>query len=229
MAVFARNRRTGALRQLFGGSGCASRVRGNGCRTGRALPRPRDVLVSADGANVYVAGIGGVAVLSRDRTRGGALTQLEGAAGCLAERRDECTIAPGIGGAIDMVEAPNRRQLYVAAADGDRLAVLERMKDGSLTELEGGRGLPGTGAGRTALHRGSRATRPARSRSARKGLRRLPGSLGCFIRGGVLGCSEGRALTRADEITVSADGRNADVASEHLKLGGIGVFRRIAG
>jgi DNA-binding beta-propeller fold protein YncE len=311
VAVFARNRRTGALRQLFGGSGCASRVRGNGCRTGRALPRPRDVLVSADGANVYVAGIGGVAVFSRDRTQGGALTQLEGAAGCLAERGDECAIVPGIGGAIDMAEAPNGRQLYVAAAERDRLAGLERMKDGSLTELGGRRGClaqaPGgarcnavralrdprgvavsadganvyvasarsdafavferdratggleqpAGAAGCVIQAGGGGCAEGRvldgiadlalspdgrnlytvshkihamsllSRSARKGLRRLPGSLGCLIRGGVLGCSEGRALTRADEITVSPDGRNAYVASEHLKLGGIGVFRRI--
>jgi DNA-binding beta-propeller fold protein YncE len=311
VAVFARNRRTGTLRQLFGGSGCASRVRGNGCRTGRAVPRPRDVLVSADGANLYVAGIGGIAVFSRDSSRGGALTQPEGAAGCVAERGDECTIAPGVAGAIDMVEAPNGRQLYVVAAEGDRLVVLERKDDGSLAELRGRRGCleqaPG-GARCTAVRalRDPRAVavssdganvyvasaesdafavfardrrtgalrQPAGpdgcviqaggggcaegrvldgiadlapspdgrnlytvshkihamsllSRSARRGLRRLPGSLECFIRGGVLGCSEGRALTRAEEITVSPDGRNVYVASEGRELGGIGVFRRI--
>ena len=64
------------------------------------------------------------------------------------------------------------------------------------------------------------------SRSARKGLRRLPRSRGWFIRGGVLGCSEGRALTRGVGITVSPDGRNTYVASESPDLGGIAVFRR---
>ncbi len=64
------------------------------------------------------------------------------------------------------------------------------------------------------------------SRNARRRLRRLPGARGCFIRGGVLGCSLGSGLTSSDAITVSPDGRNVYVASEHRELGGIAVFRR---
>ena len=216
---------------------------------------------------------------------------------------------PGVAGAVDMVEAPNGRQLYVAAAEGDRLAVLERRDDGSLAKPRGRTGcvaqasggphcaavraLRGpravgvspdganvyvastqsdavavferdraTGeleqpsgragcviqAGAAAARKGAcstaspisrlaptagtstpcprRSMRSLLSRSARKGLRRLPRSRGCFIRGGVLGCSEGRALTRGAGITVSPDGRNTYVASESPDLGGIAVFRR---
>jgi DNA-binding beta-propeller fold protein YncE len=311
VAVFARDPRTGTLRQLFGGSGCASRLRGNGCRTATTLPRPRHILVSADGANVYVAGIGGVAVFSRDRTRGGALTQLDGPAGCVVESGDGCTIVPGVASAIDVVESPNGRQVYVAAADGDRLTVLERAQGGALTQAAGRRGCVAQAPGGPhciavralrgpravavsndganvyvasadsdafAVFNRDRATgaleQPAGrdgcviqaggggcaegrvldgiadialspdgrnlytvsqkinalsllSRDARTRLRRLPGSHGCFIRGGVLGCSEGRGLTRGAKITVSPDGRNAYVTSESRMLGGIAVFRRI--
>jgi serine/threonine protein kinase/DNA-binding beta-propeller fold protein YncE len=311
VAVFARNPRTGTLRQLFGGSGCASRVRGNGCRTATSLPRPRHILVSADGANVYAAGIGGVAVFSRDRSHGGALTQLDGPAGCVVESGDGCTIVPGVASAIDMAESPNGRQVYLAAADRDRLVVLERGQAGALTKPPGRRGCVAQAPGGPhciavralrgpravavsadganvyvasaqsdafAVFKRDRATgtleQPAGrdgcviqaggggcaegrvldgiadialspdggnlytvsnkinamsllSRNARTGLRRLPGSHGCFIRGGVLGCSEGRGLTRAARITVSPDGRNAYVTSESRELGGIAAFRRI--
>lgn len=310
VAVFTRNPRTGTLRQLFGSAGCVSRVRGDGCRTGRALPRPRHVLTSADGSNVYVAGIGGVAVFSRDASHGGALTQLEGAAGCVVEKGEGCTIVPGVAGAADMAEGPSGRQVYMAAAEGDRLAVLERAGDGSLTQSPGHTGClaqsPGAprctavralrdpravavstdgasvyvasaqsdalavferdratgaleqpaGPAGCVIQAGGGGCAEARaldgiadlalspdgrnlytvsdkinamslfSRGAGKRLRRLPGSRGCVIRGGVLGCSPGRALTRADEITVSPDGRNAYVASASRELGGIAVFRR---
>jgi len=311
VAVFSRNPRSGALRQLFGSSGCVSHARGEGCTTGRALPRPRDVLVSADGANVYVGGNGGVAVFSRNASQGGALTQLAGRAGCVFERGDACTIVPGVADAVDLVESPSGRQLYVASADADRLGVVERGDDGSLAkptqparclaeapraggceavralrhpravvvspdganvyaasqegdavavfrrdEASGALRQPAGAAG-CIIQAGGGGCAEARaldgvadlaispggrnlyavsskintvslfSRSARRGLRRLPGSRGCFIRGGVLGCSLGRGLTQADGITISPDGRNAYVASEHPELGGIAAFRRI--
>jgi DNA-binding beta-propeller fold protein YncE len=58
-------------------------------------------------------------------------------------------------------------------------------------------------------------------------LEQLPGRFGCFIRGGVLGCPEGRGLTVAVAVTVSPDGRNVYVASEDTYLGSVAVFRRL--
>ena len=308
VGVFARDPRTGTLRQLFGSSGCVSRVRGEGCRTGRAFPRPRHVMVSADGSNVYVVGIGGLAVLSRDAAQHGALTQLAGSAGCVAARGEDCTTAPGIDRAVDLVETPDSRQVYVAAGGRDRLITLARAEDGSLEKRPDGclaeaPGSPGcaavramrdprsvgistdgasvyvaseasdaiailrrddatgaltqpSGAAGCVIQAGGGGCAEARaldairdlalspdgrnlytvshkinamslfSRSARRRLRRLPGARGCFIRGGVLGCSLGRGLTSSDAITVSPDGRNVYVASEHRELGGIAVFRR---
>jgi DNA-binding beta-propeller fold protein YncE len=308
VAVFARNARTGTLRQLFGSSGCVSRVRGDGCRTGRAFPRPRHILVSADGRNVYVGGVGGVAVFLRHAARDGALTQLAGSAGCVAERLEGCTTVAGVGEAIDLVEGPGGRQVYLAGAGRDRLITLSRAEDGSLAKRPGGclAQAPGgaactavralrdpsavvisadgasayvaseqsdaiavfqrnrmtgaltqpAGADGCVIQAGGGGCAEARvldgvrdlalspdggnlyavshkinamsllSRRPRMGLRRLPGAGGCFIRGGVLGCSLGRGLTQADAITPSPDGRNVYVASDHPTLGGIAVFRR---
>ena len=82
LAVFARDRSTGALRQLTGSHGCLGPSRRGGCAVGRALDGPNSVVVSPDGRNVYVGSFGGLAVFARD-PRSGELRQLPGTAGCL--------------------------------------------------------------------------------------------------------------------------------------------------
>src|SRR3712207_3553844 len=49
LSIFARNRRTGALRQLSGPLGCLSQRPGGDCTVGRALNEPTSVAVSPDG------------------------------------------------------------------------------------------------------------------------------------------------------------------------------------
>ena len=74
LAVFARNRRTGTLRQLGGAAGCISQFPEGGCTDGRALNEPVAVAVSSDGSRVLVASRrspSGVAVLSASRRRHG--------------------------------------------------------------------------------------------------------------------------------------------------------------
>ena len=87
MAVFARDRRTGALTQLPGTDACVSEDgTGGDCADGVALDCPQGVAVSPDGRNVYVASSSAhaVAVFARDR-RTGALTQLAGTDACVSE------------------------------------------------------------------------------------------------------------------------------------------------
>jgi 6-phosphogluconolactonase (cycloisomerase 2 family) len=86
IAVFSRDRTTGALRQLVGTRGCVSQGGANGCALGRALSGARSAAVSRDGASVYVASFfsDAVAVFSRNQTTG-ALTQLVGRAGCFSD------------------------------------------------------------------------------------------------------------------------------------------------
>ena len=70
VAVFARDRRTGALTQLPGAAGCASRSE-QGCAGGRALAGAQSVAISADGRSAYVASHGSdaVGVFARQRRR----------------------------------------------------------------------------------------------------------------------------------------------------------------
>ena len=82
LAVFARDRTTGALQQLAGAHGCLGPSRRGGCAVGRALDGPSSVVVSPDGRNVYVGSFGGLAVFAR-APRSGELRQLPGTAGCL--------------------------------------------------------------------------------------------------------------------------------------------------
>jgi DNA-binding beta-propeller fold protein YncE len=75
VAVFARDRRTGALTQLPGSDGCISEDGSDGgepgivCADGVALDTPLGATVSRDGRNVYVASFesSAVAVFARDR------------------------------------------------------------------------------------------------------------------------------------------------------------------
>src|SRR5690606_6310504 len=78
VAVFARDRRTGALTQLAGADACVSEDgTGGACAVGVGLDAPIGVTVSPDGRNVYVASVisDAVTVFARDG-RTGALTQL---------------------------------------------------------------------------------------------------------------------------------------------------------
>jgi DNA-binding beta-propeller fold protein YncE len=70
VAVFARDRKTGALTQLAGTDGCVSETgTGGECNDGKALRGAGAVAVSNDGKSVYVASLSSsaVAVFSRQR------------------------------------------------------------------------------------------------------------------------------------------------------------------
>jgi DNA-binding beta-propeller fold protein YncE len=114
VAVFARNTTTGALTQL---SGTAT---GDGvtCADGRGLSEAVLVEVSPDGENVYVASqvSDAVAVFARNKTTG-ALTQLSGAAGCVAETGDGVTCADGKGlnGVLGLTVSPDGQYVYAVS------------------------------------------------------------------------------------------------------------------
>ena len=84
LAVFARNGRTGMLRQLPGAAGCVLDDPGAACGAARGVERGESPTVSPDGRNVYLNGGFSLVVFARNR-RTGELLQLPGRAGCIAE------------------------------------------------------------------------------------------------------------------------------------------------
>jgi DNA-binding beta-propeller fold protein YncE len=88
VAIFDRKTTaTGELTQKSGTAGCISDdSTGGACQNGVALGAARDIAVSPDGKNVYVASEGSdaVAILDRD-TSNGELTQKAVTAGCVSE------------------------------------------------------------------------------------------------------------------------------------------------
>jgi DNA-binding beta-propeller fold protein YncE len=142
VAVFARNARAGELAQLDGAAGCIAEA-GDGmtCTGGTALVGPRMVTVSPDGKSVYIGSrdSDAVAVFARNLTTG-ALAQLNGPAGCIAEYGDgvACTVGTGLREAVFLTVSPDGANLYIASQLSDAVAAFSRnAMTGGLTQLPG--------------------------------------------------------------------------------------------
>jgi 6-phosphogluconolactonase (cycloisomerase 2 family) len=136
VAVFKRNIVTGVLTQAQDRTACISSTGSGGlCTNGRRL----NAAWAIDGgaATIYVAArhSDAVAVLRRDPVTGN-LTQLAGAAGCIAAASGAgCTVGRGLRGTHDVALVGN--SVYVAARDSEAVAVFKRNPDGSLKQLPG--------------------------------------------------------------------------------------------
>jgi DNA-binding beta-propeller fold protein YncE len=243
LAVFARDRRTGALRQLPGASGCLSQRAGGGCLVARALNEPTSVAVSPDGERVYVAGRrfpSGVAVL--DRASDGSLTQPDGTRGCVSQGGGSfCAVARGISSPEEVAVTPDGRHVLVAGMRSNAVAVLEQGPDG-LSQAEGeagciarggaegcasGRRLAGpvdiaiTADGRGVYVASSVSDGIAILRRDREtgALGQRRGRAGCISQSGGGGrCAVGRALDEVWGVAVSPDGRNVYAVSAKVNM-----------
>ena len=250
VAVFRRGP-GGALTQRTGQAGCISQGGREGCTVGRGLKAVWDVAASADGKSIYAAGNDSNSLAILQRTRAG-LSQPEGPAGCLARSADEgCTVARALGVASGVAVSPDGRSVYVASYGSDAVAILRRNRvTGALTQTPGKPGCVsqagggGCAAGRVLDGAHDVAVSPdgrnayvvseeinamsvfARNRSTGD-LSQLPGKWACLIRGGVLGCPDGKGLSISVSVTVSRDGRNVYVGSADDELGGMAIFRRL--
>lgn len=141
LSVFARNRRTGTLRQLGGGAGCFSQRPGGGCTPARALNEPTSVAVSPDGERVYVAGRrfpSAVAVFAR--AADGTLTQSAGPAGCVSRLGgSDCAPARALSSPEEVVVTPDSRHVLVASMRSKAVVVLSA-GPGGLTQPAGSGG-----------------------------------------------------------------------------------------
>ncbi len=234
----------GALMQLAGTDGCVSETgTGGACADGKALSDARKSVVSADGANVYVASAaaGAVAVFARDGAIG-KLTQLAGTDGCVSDTGSggACADGTALGGPFSVAISPDDKHVYVASFDSDAVAAFARDgTTGKLTQLAGADGCvseTGTGGACTDgkallkpvsvavsadganVYVASRASSAVAvfARDATTGkLTQLAGTDGCISETGSGGqCADGRALFAPFSLTVSQDGKSVYVASE---------------
>lgn len=243
LSVFARNRRTGALRQLPGASGCLSQRPGGGCLVGRGLNEPTSVAVSPDGRHVYVAGRrfpSGIAVL--ERAFDGSLTQPSGTAGCISHRGGSgCAAARGISAPEEVAVSPDSRQVLVAGMRSNAVAVLSQGPDGlsqaadetgciANRATEGcarGRALAGpvdlavTPDGRSVYVASSVGDAVATLRRHRSTgvLSQSQSRTGCISqKGGGGRCAVGRGLDEVWGVAVAPDGRNVYAVSAKVNM-----------
>jgi 6-phosphogluconolactonase (cycloisomerase 2 family) len=238
VAAFARDRRTGGLRQLPGRRGCLGGAPADGCASARNVAGARALTLSPDGRSVYVAGAGGLAVFARDEHTG-ALRQLSGRQGCVTEAGQEgCAAGRAVGTALWVAAGREGRSLYLLGR-GDAVAVFRRdPRTGAVRQRAGARGCvresrPGLALLGCAPGRGLGATRAAaitRSgttlyvggldgavttfrRDPRSGtISQLPGRRGCIASSGHPGCGRVRGLHGPHSLTLGPGERDLYVA-----------------
>jgi DNA-binding beta-propeller fold protein YncE len=244
IAVFARSRRTGALRQLGGRAGCVSDRPGARCGQGRALSRPSALALSPGGRFLYAGSDAGIAVFRRN-ARTGRLVQLSGADGCVtAEAVEGCARGRALALVADVALDRRGDSFYAASLRDNAVAVFDLVRgvprqlagaagcishlgEGGCTPartLLGASGLAGSPNGAqlyaTATFNGAVAIL-ARDRVT-GALSQPPGPLGCIRAAGGLDCADARYMEEPGQIELSRDGRNAYVSA----LGALVVLRR---
>jgi DNA-binding beta-propeller fold protein YncE len=151
IAVFVRDRRTGALTQSKGKAGCAAAKAAEGCALAPGLIGPNSVAVSPDGRNVYATARGGGAVVTFHRNRAtGALRELPpAAAGCISGASlPFCAAGRALKAPDVVVVSPDGRNVYVGDFFGNGVASFSRAAgSGALTQLSGTAGCIVEGGG----------------------------------------------------------------------------------
>ena len=244
LSAFARDRRTGGLRQLAGAGGCFSQRPGDGCTPARALNEPTSVAVSPDGGRVYVTGRrfpSAVAIF--DRGAGGALSQPAGPGGCVSHRGgSDCAAARALSGPEEVAVTPDSRHVLVAGARSNAVAVLTAGPAG-LSQAVGEAGCIARGGGSEGCASGKALTRPVDLAISRDGnhvyaassvadavavldldeasgaLTQARGRRGCISQRGLAGrCEIGRGLDEVWGIALSPDGRNLYGVSSKVNM-----------
>ena len=166
----------------------------------------------------------------------GALSQPAGSAGCISETgAGPCADGRGLSGADTVAVSPNGKTVYVVSENAV-VRLNRNTTTGALTQpagsggcisetgagpcadghgLKGGFGLAISVDGKSVYSVSQRSNAIVRfTRNTSTGaLTQPPGSAGCMSEKGAGGCANGRALTGADSVTVSRDGRSVYVTS----------------
>jgi DNA-binding beta-propeller fold protein YncE len=252
IAVFTRHARSGRLTQRSGAAGCVASKGAHGCATGRGLNGPNSVAVSADGRSVYATSLISDAVTSfRRNRRTGALTQLRGDGGCVANRSTPgCATGRALDGPDVVTVSPDGGNVYVGAFVGNAIAVFDRnASSGALTQpsdttgcianaptagcatglaLASPEGMAVSGDGDNVYV--ATAVSNAVGVFARNGstgaLSQATDGSGCIVDSPLAGCTTGTQLAGANAIAVSPD--DGDVYVTSLVSNSVSSFTRTA-
>jgi DNA-binding beta-propeller fold protein YncE len=242
VSVFVRQG-DGGLVQQTGMLGCVNSDGSDGCATGKATGGVRDVVVSPDGGAVYAAAefANAVDVFARDPSTG-TLTQLPGAAGCIAmTSAGGCAAYTPVNNPRSVTVSPDGRDVYVAASTSQAVVTLERGVGGAATPAgcvseDGSGGTCTDGHGIIApngvtvspdgldvyvanIHDVQGGTVTTFARDPGTGaLSQLPGPAGCLTdtASGSTECQAVSSINSPDWIAASADNRHIYVISTGL-------------
>jgi hypothetical protein len=142
IAIFRRDGRTGALRQLRGSAGCLVANSRSGCGHVRGLSGTViSFVLTSSPERVYVLAQHGLAVFVR-RQRTGVLHQVPGRAGCVSfHTREHCLVVRRIGGDefTSFALAPDAGNAYIASDFGLGVLAVDHAT-GGLRQLRGAAG-----------------------------------------------------------------------------------------
>jgi DNA-binding beta-propeller fold protein YncE len=239
IAVFTRNARSGKLTQRSGAAGCIALKGAGGCATARGLNGPNSVAVSADGRSVYATSLLSDAVTSFRRNRStGALTQLPGASGCVANRTTPgCATGRALDGPDVVTVSPDGKNVYVGAFVGNALAVFTRnSSSGALTQPSDttgcivnaptngcatglalaspeGMAISGDGDNVYVASAVSNAVGVFARNASSGALTQTTDGSGCIVNAPLTGCTTGTQLAGANAVAVSPSDGDAYVTS----------------
>lgn len=248
VAVFDRDRGTGALTQPGDDSGCIAEAV-SGCTQGIALGAPEGMAISANGARVYVAGAlsNSLAVLARDRSSG-ALSQATDGSGCIVDAPlTGCTTGFQISGANAVAVSPSGGDVYMTSLFSNSVTSFGRSESGAFAQKPGTSGClvwlraVGCSFGRALSSPEGLAVSPdgenvyvaafatgaidVLDRTGESGaVAQKVGRPGCLAPRSVPGCTHARALRGASSIALSPDGRY--LYSTSFGSDAVDIFRR---